>query len=1094
MRSFKGDTQYRKTHNWHRSASLLLIILLFIGILSFAGSAQNNNAVKVITSFDMPVIEVIVSPGTVRGDIPLPETLAATLEGGAVTNIPVTWEDGNLYNENLPGQYAFMADIGTYIYGQARPVAIVSVLPGEEATPSDATPSSESVNFISGKIWMDENLDGIMDETESGVAGYPVSLYRADNMEEAVQTTQTQEDGNYLFENIESGEYIVSIASEVVEGREYRLPMVGVAEDNKFKLIELDDLVLVARSETLIVSEDEDTAVEKISAGVYLLPNTRAGAVRNVGNFTQLKTALMQSASQDIIVITNNITFTEPLTIDKALTFRSSAGNKFTLKQSSHWERHFIIEPADSIRVELTFENIILDGGSTGGGIYIADSKTAELNLYNSVIQNCYAKNGGAILFGTVVDRNADAINQTDNFGDLIINGGRFDKNEADGDGGGIYVNGGMFIVRGTEISNGYSKAHGAGICINNNSALFDGSAIYGNTTLEGYGGGLAIYESLVEMVNCEINNNLGLWQGNDDFGVGGGFYVFKSELYLDDSIFEGNRGSSGGAISIYDTELVMNNTDFVNNWASISGGAISNYGFGNGKTVTINNARILNNEANIYGGGIYNILGNIKVTNSEISGGTSKYGGGIYSEGSSLIVSSTEILNNKAVTGSGYYPGGQGGGIFGKGSGNIIIKDNSKITGNAAEYSTSATGNGGGVYLTMGTQMTVEAGEISNNTAKQSGGGIYLENNQLIIKKGNIENNTAKQMGGGIYSTAGGIVRVESGNISGNMAPDGGGIYAGAIANLTVTSPSVVFSNNVAATANEKSQVDMNMHAQKIHTTYFTAPFDFAYSNYDVGYKKSATGVFYTVTFDSQGGDYVPSKLIPAGGTVAVPTPEPIKAGYTFGGWYKEEACENLWNFTSDTVLSDMTLYAKWGQEQEIDLTVSKTVEGEYSSKTKEFTFTIRFKDKNGNLLPSGTELIYTGEIISGSGAAAPANGVLTLDSNGEAEFNLKHGQQIVILGITPNSKVQIIEIDTAGYTTTFKDGNEVNEGADTGERSLSDGSRTFAFTNTEKAVVPTGVMIGSVRGSILLIISMLLMGIAFGAVQVCLRRKRGL
>ena len=44
-----------------------------------------------------------------------------------------------------------------------------------------------------------------------------------------------------------------------------------------------------------------------------------------------------------------------------------------------------------------------------------------------------------------------------------------------------------------------------------------------------------------------------------------------------------------------------------------------------------------------------------------------------------------------------------------------------------------------------------------------------------------------------------------------------------------------------------------------------------------------------------------------------ADPTPE----GYTFGGWYKEAACTNEWNFDTDTVTTDgLTLYAKWTED----------------------------------------------------------------------------------------------------------------------------------------------------------------------------------
>jgi len=67
-----------------------------------------------------------------------------------------------------------------------------------------------------------------------------------------------------------------------------------------------------------------------------------------------------------------------------------------------------------------------------------------------------------------------------------------------------------------------------------------------------------------------------------------------------------------------------------------------------------------------------------------------------------------------------------------------------------------------------------------------------------------------------------------------------------------------------------------------------------------------------YTVTFNSQGGSAVASQTVAHGGKVTRPR-APRRTGYTFGGWYKESGCANAWNFDTDTVTSDVTLYAKW-------------------------------------------------------------------------------------------------------------------------------------------------------------------------------------
>ncbi len=40
-----------------------------------------------------------------------------------------------------------------------------------------------------------------------------------------------------------------------------------------------------------------------------------------------------------------------------------------------------------------------------------------------------------------------------------------------------------------------------------------------------------------------------------------------------------------------------------------------------------------------------------------------------------------------------------------------------------------------------------------------------------------------------------------------------------------------------------------------------------------------------------------------------------PVRDGYMFGGWYKDQACTAAWNFSTDRVTSDMTLFALWQQ-----------------------------------------------------------------------------------------------------------------------------------------------------------------------------------
>ncbi|WP_161956449.1 leucine-rich repeat protein [Metasolibacillus fluoroglycofenilyticus] len=74
----------------------------------------------------------------------------------------------------------------------------------------------------------------------------------------------------------------------------------------------------------------------------------------------------------------------------------------------------------------------------------------------------------------------------------------------------------------------------------------------------------------------------------------------------------------------------------------------------------------------------------------------------------------------------------------------------------------------------------------------------------------------------------------------------------------------------------------------------------------YSVGFPK------YIITFNSNGGTNVEPKTVTQGEGIAAPT-APTRAGYTFAGWYKEPTFQTAWNFATDKVTANITLYAKW-------------------------------------------------------------------------------------------------------------------------------------------------------------------------------------
>lgn len=89
-------------------------------------------------------------------------------------------------------------------------------------------------------------------------------------------------------------------------------------------------------------------------------------------------------------------------------------------------------------------------------------------------------------------------------------------------------------------------------------------------------------------------------------------------------------------------------------------------------------------------------------------------------------------------------------------------------------------------------------------------------------------------------------------------------------------------------------------------------AGFDYLYGYGRINAYFSALDL-YDVTFDPNDGSMPDTYAYPVNGMILSPSSDPIRTGYTFNGWYKDQACSIPWNFDTDILTSDLTLYAKW-------------------------------------------------------------------------------------------------------------------------------------------------------------------------------------
>ncbi|HJJ96213.1 MAG TPA: InlB B-repeat-containing protein, partial [Methanocorpusculum sp.] len=93
-----------------------------------------------------------------------------------------------------------------------------------------------------------------------------------------------------------------------------------------------------------------------------------------------------------------------------------------------------------------------------------------------------------------------------------------------------------------------------------------------------------------------------------------------------------------------------------------------------------------------------------------------------------------------------------------------------------------------------------------------------------------------------------------------------------------------------------------------------------------------------YRVLFETNGGGFISPVTGLSSGDITPEPPEPVRTGYTFGGWYPDETWTLAWDFTTG-IQGDMTLYAKWNAGGLPAETVTKTPAPTPENPTKEPT-----------------------------------------------------------------------------------------------------------------------------------------------------------
>ncbi|CAN0013328.1 unnamed protein product, partial [Ectocarpus sp. 6 AP-2014] len=400
----------------------------------------------------------------------------------------------------------------------------------------------------------------------------------------------------------------------------------------------------------------------------------------------------------------------------------------------------------------LTLTDLRLSGGSaaSGGAVY---ASAASIALNSCVFDGNFATAG---------DGGAVAVEG----GDLTIVGGEFSGNSASGNGGAVFATDAAVVIQDGARFEGNKAVEGGG--------LYCGGAENSTTTT-------VPSSSSAAAATCSLSGAV--------FGANNA----SSETIVDFDLIEAPWVTlyGGGAAAFYRGVVDITGSEFLGNYAQVSGGAV--YG-GTDAVLTIDGSSFEENTTPGYGGGLAAssaVLGGDTLlrNNSATSNGAGVFG---WDEDGEIELHDILCTENTA-TGHGGCLYVAGGGVVNNGT--VMITNEGKyggciwdsfdlggsqVTVEGGRFTDNRALELGGAFVAWGTPtvLTITGGFFSNNTAKFYGGFIFLEEEASLSCEGaTIRDHYAGDQGGGIYGRDATWVN-SSCDLIGNAAPQGAAVY----------------------------------------------------------------------------------------------------------------------------------------------------------------------------------------------------------------------------------------------------------------------------------------------------------------------------
>lgn len=250
-------------------------------------------------------------------------------------------------------------------------------------------------------------------------------------------------------------------------------------------------------------------------------------------------------------------------------------------------------------------------------------------------------------------------------------------------------------------------------------------------------GGAICILQFGKVLISDCLIRNCTAGSTTQEAPIGGGLYLFRSDVIVRNNTFVKNTAHSGGAIFFDESDAVFKDNVIKNNHA-IYGGGIA---IGATSNPTFAGDKILDNVAESHGGGVLFSSSSVKFENLIVSGNSADWGGGIGVQGGELQANGCRFENNFAEI--------WGGGIAcdfgtlyldhcsfindssGLGSGGLHM-DHAVANISGCEFSENRAAFGGAFHGVF-SKITCSRNDFIENHADGSGG-IHIQDSDCTI------------------------------------------------------------------------------------------------------------------------------------------------------------------------------------------------------------------------------------------------------------------------------------------------------------------------------------------------------------------------